>query len=1165
MTRVGPFVDDDNPDASAAAWMGDTASLMSHMGGPSTPIHEGAPVGGSGRARGAIAEKLECDIQSVKATQGRIEKALQPLVALQACSPPEDLWKILGELAELRSTQCRIEGLLTAAGQPRDNDAMRQEARELRRQVSRSIDHISALQRESLAAAHDAQLGVSQLVAYIDLRDHDSLSSTAAHGRGERAESVRSSEVDLVKTENALLVSGRYARSSSRSDSHASKERGPSDASSSEVALNNITFLLRDGDSSIEESERNQSTERWEEDMDTDSTPPVFVPETLVHGARRKTERQESDLYVLPDTLPPSWPEGLALRPCMDGEGLEVEPSDSQGQQQWRRARSGSRRRSQRLSSTIMPKHRSDALLLVLRRYLPAGAVIHPASQLHLAVHIFNLLVLLVDLSATPYILAWEVPYAGILIVWAWMTVTLWTLDIIVNFVSGFTKNGEVILKSREVAIHYLRSWFFLDLALVGTDWASTIIAAMTDGASSTKSLRLLRLAKLSRIFRVIGLLRVFRLARIAEDLLGMFVPDGAMDIVKIFSILLFVLWINHMIGCCFFFIGRQFPTDTGTHWLQNELVVGATSHEYDELATFYQYTTAFHWAMAQTTLGAVEIVPSNTWERVANIFLLLFGLLFSSALVSSLSALLIGFQMAASTRTEEMKKLRTFLRQNNVDSLIGIAVTKQAESRLRRSEMLQDKDVPALKLISATLFTEMLYSMFKRHLITHPIFRLWDSMDTKVLRKFCSEALSQIFKASHDDVFSAGRPSQEAFYLVSGGVDYTQSPDSSVVQCKSVVGVTAGTWLCEAALWTCWIHVGDAETISPSHLLRIDAEGMVRTFSNHRVVMELTSEYGRHFHKRVVAAKPPHTFWPTDLEVPFTEYDDIVPGMSAPARLIIGRDAMSHLPARTIFQWSAGDMNMEEVLEDELSNGMSTLLINKEGEAERVVSLVLIRIERYDQIFVKVGLVRGTRREVEVKLPGGKLRASELPGERADLILAEKLWPIAEHIAIVASSRNEEHKQSKRFTVKTKYIQTIFQARVKEGFDLPVVEVKDLESIESERYFHGHHFATRPLFAMQDEDHIALYTWLKEDEFSCWQSGEVDKLIHAWISSAELQSGAVRPASRRRTLTRGASTFGRAASAANLHHKNPSPLARAASSMAFARGSSGMDAASAE
>ena len=102
-----------------------------------------------------------------------------------------------------------LQGLLTAAGQPRENDAMRQEARELRRQVSRSIDHISALQRESLAAAHDAQLGVSQLVAYIDLRDHDSLSSTAAHGRGERAESVRSAEVDLVKTENALLVSGQ--------------------------------------------------------------------------------------------------------------------------------------------------------------------------------------------------------------------------------------------------------------------------------------------------------------------------------------------------------------------------------------------------------------------------------------------------------------------------------------------------------------------------------------------------------------------------------------------------------------------------------------------------------------------------------------------------------------------------------------------------------------------------------------------------------------------------------------------------------------------------------------------------------------------------------------------------------------------------------------------
>ena len=48
--------------------------------------------------------------------------------------------------------------------------------------------------------------------------------------------------------------------------------------------------------------------------MDTDSTPPVFVPETLVHGADRKTERQD---YGGDST----WLSCGACLPCSAGGG----------------------------------------------------------------------------------------------------------------------------------------------------------------------------------------------------------------------------------------------------------------------------------------------------------------------------------------------------------------------------------------------------------------------------------------------------------------------------------------------------------------------------------------------------------------------------------------------------------------------------------------------------------------------------------------------------------------------------------------------------------------------------------------------------------------------------------------------------------------------------
>eukprot|EP00971_Amphidinium_carterae_P314111 6243499-Amphidinium_carterae.2 len=45
----------------------------------------------------------------------------------------------------------------------------------------------------------------------------------------------------------------------------------------------------------------------------------------------------------------------------------------------------------------------------------------------------------------------------------------------------------------------------------------------------------------------------------------------------------------------------------------------------------------------------------------------------------------------------------------------------------------------------------------------------------------------------------------------VKGLLAYTQEPDSAPVENAHTIAVKAGRWICEAALWSQWIHVGTA------------------------------------------------------------------------------------------------------------------------------------------------------------------------------------------------------------------------------------------------------------------------------------------------------------------------------------------------------------------
>merc|ERR1719491_764494 len=58
-----------------------------------------------------------------------------------------------------------------------------------------------------------------------------------------------------------------------------------------------------------------------------------------------------------------------------------------------------------------------------------------------------------------------------------------------------------------------------------------------------------------------------------------------------------------------------------------------------DDAHTFwYRYLSSFHWAVTQFTPASMEIVPTNTFERLYTIVTIFFGLLMFSSFVSNMT-----------------------------------------------------------------------------------------------------------------------------------------------------------------------------------------------------------------------------------------------------------------------------------------------------------------------------------------------------------------------------------------------------------------------------------------------------------------------------------------------------------------------------------------------
>ena len=139
--------------------------------------------------------------------------------------------------------------------------------------------------------------------------------------------------------------------------------------------------------------------------------------------------------------------------------------------------------------------------------------------------------------------------------------------------------------------------------------------------------------------------------------------------------------------------------------------------------------------------------------------------------------------------------------------------------------------------------------SMYRSAVLTHPLFVLWESFSTSTFQGLTDMCDFSILRSRRRRLpgwnqMLSGRLPHE------GRAPRTRSlHDSSVVAFSRTGPVEPDTWLCEAAIWCDWIHVGGAATTESSQLLVVEASRVVEVANEHRIISDVTREYCRQFH----------------------------------------------------------------------------------------------------------------------------------------------------------------------------------------------------------------------------------------------------------------------------------------------------------------------------
>ncbi|CAE7029565.1 Kcnh2 [Symbiodinium natans] len=199
--------------------------------------------------------------------------------------------------------------------------------------------------------------------------------------------------------------------------------------------------------------------------------------------------------------------------------------------------------------------------------------IFDPSSPQRIIFDLMAMVFLLYDLCFTPVTIAWDFPMVGWLLYCTSAVAVFWTLDIIMTCRTAYYVAGLAWTRPLMIFRRYCRTTFFLDLFIVCVDWltvfANSVFPEETSSQASDNpeviGAKLVRFSKATRVVRIVSVTCLFRIflfwRHLGDRLHGGSSSKYVGDMARLIVI---IIWINHVMSCTWFYIGRVAIGDTG-------------------------------------------------------------------------------------------------------------------------------------------------------------------------------------------------------------------------------------------------------------------------------------------------------------------------------------------------------------------------------------------------------------------------------------------------------------------------------------------------------------------------------------------------------------------------------------------------------------------------
>ncbi|CAF0986294.1 unnamed protein product [Rotaria sordida] len=454
-----------------------------------------------------------------------------------------------------------------------------------------------------------------------------------------------------------------------------------------------------------------------------------------------------------------------------------------------------------------------------LRQQRSGHCIIHPCSNFRFYWDLVMLILLITNVIVLPVAIAF---FSEDINSARWITFNVvsdafFLFDIVVNFRTGVLRNDyidEIILEPRLIALHYIKTWFIVDLlSSLPIDYLFLFFDTGDHSGGYTiartgRAIKVLRLVKLLSLLRLLRLSRLVRYIHQWEEFLSI-----ASMVMRILNLIALIILLAHWNGCLQFMIPmfQNFPSDC---WVALNGLQNAPWTE--------QYTVALFKALSHMLcIGYGRYPPQSYVDMWLTMLSMVIGAMCYAVTIGHVSALVQSFDTSRRLYNEKFKQVEEYMAWRKLPREMRNRISDFYEHRYQGKIFHEDT---ILAELSERLRLDVINYNCRSLVSSVPFFA---NADPNFVSDVVTKLHFEVFQPG-DQLISEGTIGNKMYFIQEGVVDIIKS-DGQVLTTLS-----DGSYFGEICLLTRAKRVASVRCVTYCNLYSLDSSQFERVLESY-------------------------------------------------------------------------------------------------------------------------------------------------------------------------------------------------------------------------------------------------------------------------------------------------------------------------------------------